>query len=326
MHLDATTLQLGSKIFSSFLVQGPLAGYTCAPLRRQTWDYSTPGYCSTEMASSTHLVHARYQPQRFTYRDPLEGPLCFQFSANNPQALAKATQIVDALGVEIIELNCGCPVNKIRSKGAGSKLLSQPDQLRQLIAAIRKNTNAVLSVKIRVAGEHQDHDDFAVAQIAQDEGADVLVVHGRHWTEHYDTAVRYDAIKRIVDNIDIPVIGNGDVKDLVSLQKMLATGCQGVMIARACVGQPWLFDQLMHELQGKTYTAPETSEVGEIFIRHIDQLAILDSERRAILQARTMAKYYARERLENRVQFISEINQCLSMETFQTIVRKHFIS
>lgn len=323
---DATTLKIGSQIFPSFLVQGPLAGYTCAPLRCQTWAYSTPGYCSTEMASSTHLVHARYQPKRFTYKDPSEGPLCFQFSANNPEALAKATAIVDQLDVAIVELNCGCPVNKIRSKGAGSKLLSTPEQLRLLIGAMRANTQALVSVKIRVAGDNTDQDDLLIAQIAEQEGADLLVVHGRHWTERYDTAVRYDAIARLVQSVNIPVIGNGDVKDLASLKKMLATGCQGVMIARACLGQPWIFDQLLAELKGESFSAPSNGVVGEIFIDHLQRLASLDSPHRAVLQARTMAKYYARERLADRTAFIDAVNCCTDFNNLTKIITSHFIS
>lgn len=324
MHKSNNTLTIGQTSFPSFLVQGPLAGYSCAPMRIQTWRYSTPAYCSTEMASAAHLIHARYQPQRFTFRHPEEGPLCFQLSGYDPDVLAKATRVVDALGVELIELNCGCPVNKIRSKGAGSKLLSRPEHLRQLVRSMRENTNALLSIKIRVAGDQADQDDAHIARVIEEEGADVLVVHGRHWRERYDVDCRYDAIQRLVDQVTIPVIGNGDVADLASLSNMLETGCAGVMIGRASVGQPWLFDQLLCELRGEAFEPPSTAEVGEIFIDHIEQLAALDSPFRATLQARTMGKYYARDRLQDKMGFLLTLNDCADLDAFKGLVRRHF--
>lgn len=325
MHKSNKTLTLGQKNFPSILVQGPLAGYSCAPMRVQTWRQSTPGYCSTEMASAAHLVHARQQPKRFTYRHPDEGPLCFQLSGYDPEVLAKATRYVDSLGVELIELNCGCPVNKIRSKGAGSKLLSQPELLRQLVRAMRANTSAVLSIKIRVAGDQQDQDDEAIARVVEEEGADMLVVHGRHWTERYDVDCRFDAIQQFVERVDIPVVGNGDVSDVASLKRMLQTGCAGVMIGRASVGQPWLFNQLIAELQGESFSPPPTDEVGHLFIDHIEQLAALDSPYRAALQARTMGKYYARDRLDDKVGFIERLNQCVDLDEFRSLVSRYFV-
>lgn len=314
--MNIKPLQIRSLTLRSNLIQGPLAGYTCAPMRVQTWRYSQPGYCSTEMVSATHLVHAKTQPKRYTYRHSDEGPLCFQLSANDSDTLGEATKKVDALGAEIIELNCGCPVQKIRAKGAGSKLLSQPENLKRLIGAMRENTDAVVSVKIRAS-----ENNVSVAQLIEQAGADLLVVHGRNWQERYDVDCRYDVIKSIVESVSIPVIGNGDVDDAKTLQKMFETGCAGVMVARASLGQPWLFDAL----QNQDFILPSLREVGEIFIDHVQQLSVLDTPHRAVLQARKIGKYYARERLQDKKMFLEKLMVCTELSGLEKIVEQYFV-
>lgn len=318
-------LKIAQHTFPSNLIQGPLAGFSCAPMRKQTWRYSQPAYCSTEMVSSTHLVHAKQTPKRYTERAPNEGPLCFQLSADDPETLAKATQKVNTLNPEIIELNCGCPVKKIRRKGAGSKLLSEPERMKRLIDALRSNTKAAVSIKIRVSGNHNDQDDLQIAMIAEQAGADVLVVHGRHWTEAYDQPCRLTQIKAVVDVVNIPVIGNGDVKDLPSLTQMFsATGCAGIMISRACTGQPWIFSELEALYQQRSFQKPSTEQIGEIFINHIEDLAKLDSSHQAILQARKLGKYYSRYAIQSPQAFITELMRCNTLDAFISLVQQYF--
>lgn len=318
-------LIIGSHTFSSNLIQGPLAGYTCAPMRVQTWRFSQPAYCSTEMVSATHLVQAKKTPKRYLERDPSESALCFQLAASDPDTLAKATQKVSLLSPEIIELNCGCPVNKIRRKGAGSKLLQETDQLKRLIEALRTNTNAAVSVKIRVAGNENDQDDFHIAEIIEQQGADALVVHGRHWTENYDQTCHITQIQRLVSAVKIPVIGNGDVKDFLSLKKMFeATGCAGVMIARASMGQPWVFSQLESEFSQKPFQKPSATIIGETLIDHIERLASLDSDFRALLQSRKIGKYYARHAINAHHEFTLQTTRCKTLPEFISLVRQHF--
>jgi len=319
-------LRIGQHQFTSNLIQGPLAGYTCAPMRRQTWLFSQPAYCSTEMVSASHLVHAKKMPLRYIDRDPNEEALCFQLSAEDPEILAKAVTKINYLEPEIIELNCGCPVNKIRRKGAGSKLLSNPDGLKKMVSALRSNTQSAVSIKIRVSDDHHDQDDLFIAKIIEEEGADALVVHGRHWTEGYDIPCRYAQIQKIVDAVKIPVIGNGDVSDLDSLKSMMTmTKCAGIMIARASMGQPWIFEELRAIYHQQTYQPPTPPQIGQIFIDHIERLAQLDSEYRAVLQARKMAKYYARNKISTAYDFICQTMKCSTLISLRQLIQQHFV-
>lgn len=320
-------LQLGNRTFPVNIIQGPLAGVSCAPFRRLAWQYSEPAFSCTEMISCKTLL---YQPklaeQRFTAKDPHEGPVCFQLSSNDPQELAAATQRATELGADLIDLNCGCPVKKIRNKGAGSSLLVQPQRLYQLIRAMKDNTHVPVSIKIRVQGDSDDAFHLELAQVIRDAGADFLVVHGRHWTEGYDVSCHYDHIQFFVETLNIPVIGNGDIKDLDSLKKMFATGCAGVMIGRAGVGQPWLIKQLIAEMQQKPYQLPALKEIGILLIDHVSQLStLLNSEKFALLQARNFAKYYARN-VENKINFIQTMHECHTLDQFTELCHRYFTS
>lgn len=319
-------LTVGNKTFLQNIIQGPLAGVSCAPFRALTWRYSQPAFTCTEMISCKTLLHQpKIALQRFVKKDPHEGPVCFQLSSNNPLELAEATKRVTDYGADLIDLNCGCPVNKIRSKGAGSALLTQPEKLYQLITAMKQNTHVPVSIKIRVEGGTDSSFHQQLLQVITDAGPDFVIVHGRHWTEHYETACNYEHIQYFVENLKIPVIGNGDISCAASLKKMFATGCAGVMVARAGVGQPWLIAKLVAEMQGQVFVPPTQAEIGAIFIEHVQQLiALLGSEKFSILQARKFAKYYARM-LPNRSQFCDEVNVCETLSVLQDICVRYFI-
>jgi tRNA-dihydrouridine synthase B len=279
------------------------------------------------MISCKTLIHQpRASQQRYILKDPQEGPVCFQLSANNPDELGDAVKRVTDYGADLIDLNCGCPVKKIRSKGAGSSHLSNPAKLFQLINAMKQNTHVPVSVKIRVQGVSDEKFNQDIANAVTEAGADYLIVHGRHWTEHYETPCRHDEIQFFVDQMKIPVIGNGDIACVESLRKMFATGCAGVMIARAGVGQPWLTQKLMAEYQGKSFVMPAHEEIAAMFLEHVERLVtLLENEKFALLQARKIAKYYARG-LSSRMEFAEEVNRCESITGLKMICVKHFIN
>ena len=320
------TITLGSQTFPVNLIQGPLAGVSCAPFRRLTWEYSQPAFSCTEMISCKTLLHQSGSKQRFIKKDPKEGPVCFQLSGHDVGELAEAVKRVTDYGADLIDLNCGCPVKKIRSRGCGSRLLSKPSQLYQLIKAMKDHTHVPVSIKIRIDGSSTDRNNQDIANAVQDAGADFLVVHGRHWTEHYETSCNYEQIQFFVETLSIPVIGNGDVACVETLKKMFATGCAGVMIGRAGVGQPWLIGQLVAQIQDRPFTEPLQSDIGRLFVTHIQELAnLLESEKFAVIQARKFAKYYARK-LPARLEFCHSIQQCEKLSQLESICMQFFSS
>jgi tRNA-dihydrouridine synthase B len=320
-----TSLTLKNKTFPVNIIQGPLAGISCAPFRLLTWRYSQPAFSCTEMISCKTLIHQPHAlQQRFVKKDAMEGPVCFQLSGSDPNEIAQATKIVTDYGADLIDLNCGCPVNKIRSKGAGSGLLTEPQKLYYLIKAMKQNTSVPVSIKIRVEGNAPEKFNKELVKVVSDAGADFLVVHGRHWTEHYETPCRHDQIQYFVEQLTIPVIGNGDIACVASLKKMFATGCAGVMIGRAGVGQPWLIKKLMAEMRGEEYIPPTLQEIGAVFLEHVERLIeLLGNEKFVILQARKFAKYYARP-LTTRAAFTDAVNMCDNLVSLKEICERYF--
>jgi tRNA-dihydrouridine synthase B len=344
-------LTVGNKTFPTNLIQGPLAGVSCAPFRLLTWRYGHPAFSCTEMISCKSLLHrSQIAYRRYIAKHPEEGPVCFQLFGNNPKELATATKIATDAGADLIDLNCGCPVKKVRNQGAGSGALENPVLLCKLIRAMKQNTSLPVSVKIRVAAAvgttnintpdelerkraQAEQDNLAIVHAIRDGGADFVVVHGRHWTEHYDVPCRYDAIRFFVEQLQlrqndgesIPVIGNGDVACAESLRKMLATGCAGAMIGRAGVGQPWLISKLTAELRGEEFIPPAPPEIAAMFIEQVCMLSeLLDNEKAAILQARKLANRYARN-LPQRAEFSIAMNSCDNLPDLIRLCRTYFI-
>lgn len=317
-------LTLGNTTFPINLIQGPLAGISSAPFRWLAWHYGQLAFSCTEMISCKTIIHQPAKAKhRYLAKHANEGPVCYQLSGTNPDELAEAVKRVTDYGANLIDLNCGCPVKKIRQRGAGSKLLTNPVLLFQLITAMKKNTHLPVSIKIRVESVNEKFNQD-IAKVVSEAGADFLIVHGRHWSEHYETLCRHEDIAYFVNALKIPVIGNGDVSCDNSLQCMLATGCAGVMIGRAGVGQPWLTKKLIANAQGEAFEMPSVSKIGEILLAHVGELIeLLGSEKFAILQARKFAKYYARD-LPFRAPLHEEISQCIDMDSFSRVCSRYF--
>lgn len=178
--------QIGSLTLPHRLIQGPLAGYSCAPFRVLFNQFIPPAYCVSEMISARDVLHKHSSQSRYLYRDPQEKLLAYQISGTEKEILADAALILQEHGANLIDINCGCPKTKIRKKGAGSALLESPEKLITIIQHLRKTIRIPLTVKIRLLGDERD---LHLAQQIMDAGADALIVHGRRWLDDYDIAV-----------------------------------------------------------------------------------------------------------------------------------------
>ncbi len=290
-----TPFKIGDLTLSNRLIQGPLAGFSCAPFRQMYSRYESPAYCVSEMISAHDVIHKHQPESRYLYRAPNEAVLCYQLAGNDPVTLARAAHHVERLGANLIDINCGCPKTKIRKKGAGSALLDQPEQLSNIINAVRSAISIPLTVKIRIFGDMRDID---LAIRIQDAGADALIVHGRRWTEDYDISCDLSQIARIKKAISIPVIANGDMGSKSSLLTAFEnTGCDAYMISRAGSGQPWLYQHLLLD-------SPFNETIGLdeqfcCFMMHLEGLASLESEHKAVLQSKSLVRYYFRTTLSD---------------------------
>lgn len=325
-----TQLSLGNKTYPTNLVQAPLAGFSYAAFRYVTSKYGQVAFTCTEMISCNALQQLRKSGKLNSYKylvkDPEEGPVCFQLLGKDPAAVAEATKIVTAYGADLVDLNCGCSVKKVRSKGEGSALLRDPRKIYQLIVAMKENTHLPISIKIRVDGKSRDKNNAEIARAVRDGGANFLVVHGRTANEKYNKPCHYEDIQFFVEELKIPVIGNGDVACIESLKKMFATGCAGAMIGRAGVGQPWLTKKLAAAATGQEFVAPCPTEIGAIFLEQVERLIqLIASERFAVIHARKLAHAYARG-LPKHADFCRAVNMCDNLNDLTKICQDFFVT
>jgi tRNA-dihydrouridine synthase B len=280
---------IGTLTLPHRLIQAPLAGISCAPFRALFSKYTKPAYAVTEMISAHSMLRHEALNKRYLSRSAQEGLWCIQLSGQNPELMREATQIANQYQPDLIDLNCGCPKPKIRSKGCGSALMDTPKILASVLTAMRKATHLPLTAKIRVAGNTNDKAYLEAARIIEACGIDAVIVHGRHHAENYDTPANYQQIAEVVQSVKIPVIANGDISDALSLKNCMdISGAAGYMIARASIGKPWLFQDLLGHRQDISKL-----EILNCFQTHINQLAVLEgSEQVALFQARRLIKWY----------------------------------
>lgn len=306
--------KIGKLQFSNRLIQGPLAGFSCAPFRELFSFYQAPAYCVTEMISAQDIVYKPSQPKRYLYRSLQENRLCYQISGTNPLTLAQAARHLEMLGADLIDINCGCPKLKIRKKGAGSALLENSALLVEIVSTVQRTITCPLTVKIRI---QQPEIDILLAKQLEEAGADALIVHGRHWVDDYDVACDLASIRNIKQSVTIPVIANGDIQNVNSLKKMITqTECDAFMISRAGTGTPWLYENLLNESQRNI----SFSERVQLFMHHLHALATLESDFKAILQSRSLVRYYFREK--RTAEFLNQFYNLHALSDVEKFMRK----
>jgi tRNA-dihydrouridine synthase B len=248
-------------------VLAPLAGFTDLPFRSVVKKFGADLTVS-EMISSNALVHASQKTFKMLEKNEIEDPYSVQIAGSDRDIIEQAVRILNEQdGIDIIDLNCGCPVPKVVSHGSGSSLLKDLKKMGTLIKTIKDtSTKSTTSVKVRLGFDEKNH--IEIAKIVEANGADFIAVHGRTRAGKFKAEVDYDAIKEIKDAISIPVIANGDIDSYEKAQWVLEhTGADGVMIGRGAVGAPWIFHQL------KTATAEIDPMIKhQIILEHFDKM------------------------------------------------------
>lgn len=304
---------IGQLQFKNRLVQGPLAGFSCAPFRSLYYDFLPPAYCVSEMISAHDVLYKHKPNSRYLYRAPRETILCYQLSGSDPIIMSQAAHQLESLGADLIDINAGCPKAKIRKKGAGSALLDSIHQLREIVANVKEAIHIPLTVKVRIQGDERD---IILAQSLAEAGADALIIHGRRWVDDYSIPSDMVQIGLIKQAVNIPVIANGDIGDAKSLMHAVTiSACDAYMISRAGTGKPWLYQQWLTEHQKQFQLTKEIQL--HYFMKHLEALANLEDEYKAILQSKTLVRYYFRDWIseEQRLAFYA-LNHLSEIECF----------
>jgi len=227
-------------------VLAPLAGLTDLPFRSVVKKFGA-NLTVSEMISANALVHNSKKSLKMVKKSPFETPYSVQIAGSNESVIKGAVEVLNEIsGIDIIDLNCGCPVPKVVSHGSGSSLLKDLKKMGQIIKTIKDTSKkSMTSVKIRIG--FQEKKPVEIAKVCEANGADFIAVHGRTRVDKFKGEVDYDAIRQIKNAISIPVIANGDIASYEKANWVLEfTGANGVMIGRGAIGNPWIFYQLKY--------------------------------------------------------------------------------
>jgi nifR3 family TIM-barrel protein len=246
------------------------------------------------------------------YIDEREKPLSLQIFGGEKESLVEAAKFVDQnSNADIIDINMGCPVPKITKCDAGAKLLLDPEKIYEMVAAVVDAVEKPVTVKMRMGWD--DKHIYAVknAQAVERAGGKAVALHGRTRVQMYEGMANWDIIREVKQSVNIPVIGNGDVKTPQDAKRMLVeTGCDGVMIGRAALGNPWMIYRTVKYLEtGQLMDEPSVREKIDVCILHLDRLIALKNENIAIREMRKHAAWYLKG-IRGNARVRNAINEC----------------
>ena len=249
-------------------------------------------YAITELISAEAIIrHNKKTLDMLNGYDMVTIPVALQLFGSNPNTMAKAAKyIADNYNFKVIDVNMGCPVPKVAVRSeAGSALLKNPKKIGEIISKMVKEVDIPVTAKIRSGWDHNSINAIEVAKILEESGAKAITIHGRTRADGYTGKVDLDIIKKVKENVSIPVFGNGDVKSYEDYKHMLDyTKCDGVMIGRGCLGNPWLIKECF---LGKKIEVSSIDRI-DMIKKHFNYLLKIKPERVALLEIRTHAAWY----------------------------------
>lgn len=287
------TLKIGSVVLPNPVVLGPMAGVTDLPFRVLCHEQGA-GLTVMEMVSAKGLFYNNKKTQDMLKIREDEHPVALQLFGYEADILGKVTGELEDRAYDMIDFNMGCPVAKVVKNGEGSALMKEPKRAASIIKEMVKASSKPITVKIRKGFDAESVNAVEVARILEDAGAAAITVHGRTREEFYSGTADWEIIRKVKEAVQIPVIGNGDVTTPELAQKMLEeTGCDGVMISRGAMGNPWIFHQVTAYLaDGTRIPRPDISEIKAMIRRHTDMMIEEKGEYIAMRQMRSHIGWY----------------------------------
>ena len=277
------------------IVLAPMAGVCNSAFRKIIKEMGC-GLIYAEMVSDKGMIYNSQKTKDMLYFEECERPIAQQIFGSDKSTFASAAKMVeDIMHPDIIDINMGCPVPKVAIKSqAGSALLKDPEKIRDIVSSVVKTVKVPVTVKIRSGWDTNSINAVEVAKICEESGASAITVHGRTRSQGYSGNVDLDIIKKVKENVNIPVIGNGDITSLESAKKMIEyTGCDAIMIGRGVLGNPWLIKELVTYFDtGKIIEKHSYEDKINMCFHHLEYLLKIKPEKTAVLEMRSFVAWY----------------------------------
>ncbi len=285
----------GFEVSGAPVMLAPMAGVTDLPFRiiaRRMG--SAASY--TEMLSDMALTYGSRKTRAMLKLHPLELPAVVQLAGSRPDVMARAAGMVEEAGASAVDINMGCPMQKITANGEGAALMREPAKAEAIIRAVRSAVSIPVTVKIRKGWDEYSENYLEFALMCQDAGVSALAIHARTRRQFYSGYADWAAIAAVKKALTVPVIGNGDIRSAADAGRMLQeTGCDAVMVGQGALGNPWIFSEARALLEEGIVAAPP--EVGEIFRvarEHLDGMVEHFGESSACLKMRKHLSWYVK--------------------------------
>lgn len=316
-------LKIGDINIKNPVVLAPMAGVCNSAFRLIVKEFGAGLVCA-EMVSDKGIIFKNEKTMNMLYVDEREKPLSLQIFGGEKKSLVEAAKFVDQhTNADIIDINMGCPVPKITSCDAGAKWLLDPSKIYEMVSVVVDAVTKPVTVKMRMGWD--EHHIYAVenAQAIERAGAQAIALHGRTRVQMYEGTANWDIIHDVKQAVQIPIIGNGDVKTPQDAKRMLEdTGCDGVMIGRAALGNPWMIYRTVHYLEtGELMDEPSVKEKVDVCILHLDRLIALKNENIAVREMRKHASWYLKG-IRGNGKIRNQINECTTREELVSLLNK----
>lgn len=316
--MSKSKLKIGPITLDNNVVLAPMAGITNSPFR-QICMQSGAALVYSEMISANGLIRDGQRTLELLQRSPSEKPFGVQLFGDDPVVLAEATKIISDYG-EILDLNMGCPVKKVVRSGAGSALMQNPLHASHVISAMRKVSSLPMTVKFRSGWDTSTINFIEIGQIAEECGADALVLHPRTRCQGFSGQANWNHIAKLKQSVNIPVIGSGDIFTPEDGLRMLQqTGCDGIMVGRGCYGNPWLIENILCQQNGEDPCGISAQQRLQTILRHLKLYQHSFGDRRAAAEMRKHLCWYSRgltgagefRFMVNKIDQIDELEQAI---------------